>query len=149
MVGRHEKVNAQLWDARLQTWRPLLPFGDLDLPYSTDWAVNLGTLTLPGDHPQSASLTSIRDGAPRPVRFTINGVIWDGQITRAELKSENGQAPVWHCQVESDAKHGHRMQARDTAVSAADMTATRLQGWLGDVTRRLVASAAQRTGLPV
>ncbi|MFT2622273.1 hypothetical protein ACMWQU_28350, partial [Escherichia coli] len=34
-------------------------------------------------------------------------------------------------------------------VSAADMTATRLQGWLGDVTRRLVASAAQRTGLPV
>lgn len=149
MVARHEKVNAQLWDARLQTWRPLLPFGELDLPYSTDWAVNLGTLTLPGDHPQSASLTSIRDGAPRPVRFTINGVIWDGQITRAELKSENGQAPVWHCQVESDAKHGHRMQARDTAVSAADMTATRLQGWLGDVTRRLVASAAQRTGLPV
>lgn len=149
MVGRHEKVNAQLWDARLQTWRPLLPFGDLDLPYSTDWAINLGTLTLPGDHPQSASLTSIRDGAPRPVRFTINGVIWDGQITRAELKSENGQAPVWHCQVESDAKHGHRMQARDTVVSAADMTATRLQGWLGDVTRRLVASAAQRTGLPV
>ena len=92
MVGRHEKVNAQLWDARLQTWRPLLPFGDLDLPYSTDWAVNLGTLT--GEQPaamREAVAAAVEFGTPwvldpvavgaLPVRTPLASELITGQPT--------------------------------------------------------------------
>lgn len=149
MVKRHEVVDARLWEAGAQRWHSLHPFITLELPHITDWTIGLGSLTLPGNHPQSAALNRVRAGIPLPVSFEVNGVKWSGQITSAALKSEKGAPPVWECKIESDDKHSHRLLARDTAVSAADLTSTRLQGWLGDVTHQLVASAAQRTGLPV
>lgn len=148
MIPRHERVDARLWDAGLRRWAPLLPYGGLVLPYTTDLTINKGSITFPGDHPRAVDLAKVRAGIPLPVSFAINGERWSGQITSADYQSNEGN-PVWVCELDSDHKHAHRMLSRSTAVSAADMTATRLQGWLGDVTRRLVASNAQRVGLPV
>lgn len=147
-IPRHERINAQLWDEGARRWRSLHPFLTLDMPYLTDWTINLAQLTLPGDHPQASALGRVRAGVPLPVRFGVNGVVWTGQITTATLTSEHGQPPTWECKIESDHKHGHRMLGRDSTVSAADLTSTRLRGWLGEVTHSLVAGAAQRTGLP-
>lgn len=147
MVPRHMKVDARLWDAGLTRWRPLLPFLKWEATSTTDWAIDLGTLTLSGDHPVSSRLANIRSN-PAPVSFTVNGVAWWGQITSAKQVAESGKPSVWECRVESDHKHFHRLLARDKNVSAADMSGTLLQGFVGEVAETLIAGAAQRTGLP-
>lgn len=147
MAARHEKVDARVWDQFHSKWWPLMPWKSLTYSHQADFSIDSGTVTLPGDHPLGSVFTKVRDGVPAPVRITLNGVIWDGQIKTATKELRDG-VQTWTLTLASDSKHLHRMLARPPAQSAADNAEDTITGFLGDVLTKIVSVAAARTGLP-
>ena len=147
MAARHEKVDARVWDQFHSKWWPLMPWKSLTYSHQADFSIDSGTVTLPGDHPLGSVFTQVRDGVPAPIRITLNGIIWDGQIKTATKELRDG-VQTWTLTLASDSKHLHRMLARPPAQSAADNAEDTITGFLGDVLTKIVSVAAARTGLP-
>lgn len=147
MAARHEKVDARVWDQFHSKWWPLMPWKSLTYNHQADFSIDSGTATLPGDHPLGGVFTKVRDGVPAPIRITLNGIIWDGQIKTATKELRDG-VQTWTLTLASDSKHLHRMLARPPAQSAADNAEDTITGFLGDVLTKIVSVAAARTGLP-
>lgn len=144
---RHEVIDARVWDAAMAQWWPLAPWEEISLQWREDWGVDTGEIRLADDHPQAARLRMARH-IPVPVTFEVNGVHWDGYVESTETGQEVDGTRYLRVTVQSETKHFHRMLGRGPVASAADGSSDIEEGYLGDITHRLVARGAVRTGLP-
>lgn len=144
---RHEVIDARVWDVAMSRWWSLAPWEEISLQWREDWGVDTGEIRLAEDHPRASRLRAARH-VPVPVTFEVNGVRWDGYVESTETGQETDGTRYLRVTVQSETKHFHRMLGRGPVASAADGSSEIEEGYLGDITHRLVARGAVRTGLP-
>ncbi|ACP33568.1 hypothetical protein [Corynebacterium aurimucosum] len=144
---RHEVIDARVWDVSMSQWWSLAPWEEINLQWREDWGVDTGEIRLAEDHPRASRLRAARH-VPVPVTFEVNGVRWDGYVESTETGQEADGTRYLRVTVQSETKHFHRMLGRGPVASAADGSSDVEEGPLGEVTHKLIARGAVRTGLP-
>ena len=148
MVGamNQDNVCVRLWDAQVR-FSTVVPFIDLHVKHVADMSVDTVSFTV-ADDAIISSVLAVRDGSPRFVTVTANGVELSATVTKVKVSHGDGgrTAEVF---AEGDTKHAHRLLALSPQALSEDADAVTFDAPVTEIAERLLGAGALRTGLPI